>query len=329
MKKVHILAPGARSVDELSSSNLASHRLRLAVAAKGFRDAGGCSVLVGDQMTEKPDLLLVGKIGAQQIESRAPLWLKAMQSVRNAGGRVILDYTDNHLGYQSAMTRFYSQAAFIAQQIVVPSEGMRAALPGSLQTQVTVIPDALEYEPLPPRQTSTQIGVWFGHGSNIPYLLDYFQKHAVARYFDSLIVCTDAATLSALSKSQTLKHMPPVRGIVWSVDNQRRALLAGDFAFLPVGLHDPKKAGAGTNRLLTALCLGLPVFTQSIDSYKKLRKYFVDLDGQNWSEAVNNLSSLRSMPIEFQALKLKSYTKTTLSLTWAASMETSKARYSL
>ena len=209
MKKIHILAPGAKSVDELGSSNLASHRLRLAVAAKGFRGSGECSVLVGDQLTETPDALLVGKIGAQQIESRAPLWLKAMQDVRNAGGRVILDYTDNHLGHQSVMTAFYSQAVFVAQRIVVPSEGMSAALPGSLQTQVTVIPDALEYEPVPPRKTSTKIGVWFGHGSNVPYLLDYFQKHAVARYFDSLIICTDATTLAAISKSQALKCMPP------------------------------------------------------------------------------------------------------------------------
>ena len=318
MKKVHILAPSATSVDELGSSNLASHRLRLAVAAKGFRDSGECSVLVGDQLTEMPDALLVGKIGAQQIESRAPLWLKAMQDVRNAGGRVILDYTDNHLGYQSAMTAFYSQAVSITQVIVVPSEGMRAALPRSLQTPITVIPDALEYEPVPPRQTSTKNGVWFGHGSNIPYLLDYFQKHAVADYFDSLIVCTDAATLTALSKSQALKRMPPVRGIVWSVENQRKALLAADFAFLPVGLHDPKKSGAGANRLLTALCLGLPVLTQSLYSYMPLREYYVDLDNQNWSKAILSLESMRLTTIRAQNLELRAFSPLTLGRIWVA-----------
>lgn len=316
MKKIHILAPGAKSVDELGSSNLASHRLRLAVAAKGFRDSGECSVLVGDQLTETPDALLVGKIGAQQIESRAPLWLKAMQDVRNAGGRVILDYTDNHLGHQSVMTAFYSQAVFVAQRIVVPSEGMSAALPGSLQTQVTVIPDALEYEPVPPRKTSTKIGVWFGHGSNVPYLLDYFQKHAVAHYFDSLIICTDATTLAAISKSQALKCMPPVQGIVWSVENQREALLAADFAFLPVGLNDPRKAGAGLNRLLTGLCLGLPVLTQRLNSYASFNNFFTDIDKSVWPAIITNLDSSRQVVREAQIQCVPRYSRLTLAENW-------------
>jgi hypothetical protein len=301
VKKIHILAPGAQSVDELGSSNLASHRLRLAVAAKGFRDSGECSVLVGDQLTEMPDALLVGKIGAQQIEARAPLWLKAMQEVRNAGGRVILDYTDNHLGHQSVMTAFYSQAVSIAQRIVVPSEGMRAVLPNSLQTRVTVIPDALEYEPVPPRQTSTKIGVWFGHGSNVPYLLDYFRQNGVAHYFDSLIICTDSTTLAAISRSHALKYMPPVRGIVWSVENQRKALLAADFAFLPVGLNDPRKSGAGANRLITALCLGIPVFTQSLKAYLPHSFYYVDIDSPGWENKLAFNEANLKLVIEYQS----------------------------
>ena len=318
VKKIHILAPGAQSADALGSSNLASHRLRLAVAEKGFRDSGECSVLVGDQLTEMPDALLVGKIGAQQIESRAPSWLKAMQEVRNAGGRVILDYTDNHLGHQSVMTAFYSQAVSIAQRIVVPSEGMRAALPSALQTRVTVIPDALEYEPVPPRQTSTKIGVWFGHGSNVPYLLDYFRQHGVAHYFDSLIICTDATTLAAISRSQALKCMPPVRGIVWSVENQRKALLAADFAFLPVGLHDPKKAGAGSNRLVTALCLGLPVLTQRLNSYASFDGLFIDLDRSDWLSLLSDLSSIREIVVRAQNERVLKYMPKALEPYWLA-----------
>lgn len=317
-KRVHILAPGANSVRDLTCSNLASHRLRLVIAAQGLEELPNHYVSVGDNTVGTPDILLVGKIGAQQIESRAPLWLKAMQDVRNAGGRVILDYTDNHLGHQSAMTAFYSQAVTVAQQIVVPSEGMGAALPESVRNRVAVIPDALEYEPVPPRQTSTRNGVWFGHGSNIPYLIEYFQKHPVAQYFDSLIICTDATTLGAISKNQVLKSMPQVRGVEWSVENQRRALLAADFAFLPVGIHDVRKASAGINRLMTALCLGLPVFTQSISSYKPLREYYVDLDNQNWIKIISSLETLRQTTTRAQTLALRDFAPSTLSRIWGA-----------
>jgi len=315
-KRVHILASGANSERDLSCSNLASHRLRLAVAARGLVELPNHHVSVGDNTVGTPDILLVGKIGAQQIESRAPLWLKAMQDVWNAGGRVILDYTDNHLGHQSRMTAFYSRAISVARQIVVPSEGMKAALPGSLQNQVTVIPDALEYEPVPPRQTSTKNGVWYGHGSNIPYLLDYFQKHAVAQYFDSLTICTDETTLAVISKSQALQRMPPVRGIVWSVENQRKALLAADFAFLPVGLHDPRKAGAGSNRLLTGLCLGLPVLTQRLNSYASFDGLFIDLDRSDWSNFIPDLSSIRKIVVRVQNERIPEYMPKALKARW-------------
>jgi hypothetical protein len=216
------------------------------------------------------------------------------------------------------MTAFYSQAISVSQQIVVPSEGLRATLPGSLQSQVTVIPDALEYDPVPPRRTSTKIGVWFGHGSNLPYLLDYFQKYAVAKYFDLLIICTDATTLAAVAKSPAHRYLPPVRGIVWSVENQRKALLAADFAFLPVGLDDPRKAGAGLNRLLTGLCLGLPVLTQRLNSYELFNGFFVDLDAADWSSLLADLSPIREVVVRAQKERIAEYLPKALEPYWLA-----------
>ena len=317
-KQVHVFAPGAFSILDLSHSNLASHRLRLAVAAKGYEDLQSGSVTVGDNLTGNPDTLLVGKIGAQQIETRAPFWLEGMEKVENSGGRVILDYTDNHLTHHTVMTPFYERALYLAHQIVVPSEGMRTSLPEVLRPRVVVIPDALEYVPVPPRQTSTRKGVWFGHGSNLPYLIDYFQKKPVAKYFEELTICSDSATLAALLKSSALRAMPTVKGVVWSVENQRIAILRADFCFLPVGANDQRKSGAGPNRLMTSLCLGVPVFTQRLDSYSPFIDCFVDIDSPRWPAALGNLSELRRTVEYAQKKYVANYTPASLLSRWKA-----------
>jgi hypothetical protein len=160
--------------------------------------------------------------------------------------------------------------------------------------------------------------VWFGHGSNVPYLLDYFQKNAVAHYFDSLIICTDATTLAAISRSQVLKRLPPVREIDWSVENQRKALVEADFAFLPVGLHDPRKAGAGMNRLLTGLCLGLPVLTQRLNSYAFFKDLFIDLDRADWPSLLCDLSPIRECVVRAQNERILEYFPKALEPRWLA-----------
>lgn len=320
-RNVHILAPGVNSTTDLAFSNLASHRLRLSVAALGFKSLSDCHVTVGERVPMKPDILLVGKIGAQQITERLPMWLDTMLQVKGAGGQVILDYTDNHLVHESVMTPFYKEAVLLAHKIVTPSEGMRKFFLGATQSLVTVIPDALEYQPAPPRDTKTKIGVWFGHGSNVAYLIEFFKVNAVAKYFDELIVCTDANTLRSMRAHALSTMLPAIRPVVWSIENQRRALTAADFAFLPVGVNDPKKSGAGGNRLLTALLLGLPVFTQTIQAYIPFQDYYVDLDLEEWPSLVSNLGTLRHMPLLAQQRILGLYNPKNLSREWALGID--------
>jgi hypothetical protein len=187
---------------------------------------------------------------------------------------------------------------------------------------VTVIPDALEYDPVPPRRTSTKIGVWFGHGSNVTFLIEYFQKNAVAQYFDSLIICSDAITLATISKITGLNFLPRLQEIVWSVENLRRALLEADFAFLPLGVGNPRKAGAGANRLMTALCLGLPVYTQPIVSYKAFEHYFTNINDISWGQDVFNKQGLRETVLAAQKNIIPIFSPKIISKRWEVILDT-------
>lgn len=315
---LHILAAGAASVEDLRCSSLASHRLRLAVAAEGCMQSKICEVTVGESILGKPKVVLVGKIGANSIATRSAAWVREVEQAIESGSQIVVDYTDHHLGFDSPMKGFYEVALNLAQLIIVPSHELKAVVSERFSVKVHVVPDPLEYEILPPKERGTKIGVWFGHGSNAPYLLRYFQEHNVAHHFDELVICTDEATLFNIKNSPLSRCLPPTRAVRWSVENQQRALRDADFAFLPVGWDDKRKSGASANRLLTSLCLGLPVFTQGIASYRTFQRLYVDIGVGNplWMQAITDLRELRGVVTVAQKTVLGEFSKDKITQFW-------------
>jgi hypothetical protein len=55
-----------------------------------------------------------------------------------------------------------------------------------------------------------------------------------------------------------------------------------DLVIIPSDTKDIKKRGASSNRLITALALGLPVACDLIDSYKEFSNYFTDIRSENF-----------------------------------------------
>lgn len=313
---LHILAPGAASIEDLRRSSLASHRLRLAVAGEGLVQSKIYEVTVGESIHGTPKVVLVGKIGANSITIRSAAWLREVEQAIEAGSKIVVDYTDHHLGFDSPMKNFYEVALRLAHLIIVPSRELKAVVSERFSVKVHVVPDSLEYETLLPRERETKIGVWFGHGSNAPYLLRYFQENKVAHHFDELVICTDEITLSYIKNSFISRCLPQTRAVCWSVENQQRALTDADFAFLPVGWDDKRKSGASANRLLTALCLGLPVFTQGITSYRTFQRFYVDIGNPSWMHEITDLRALRSGVTEAQKTVLREFSKAKLIQFW-------------
>jgi len=276
---VHFMVPGASTLEHLCDSSLASTRLRIGVAARAINSTKGNECSYGEDVPGKPiDVILVGKIGANDVERRGDAWLSKLRRARQEGARLILDYTDNHLEVPSSMSNFYREAISLVDAAVVPSLEMSHRLRKWFSLQVEVIPDSIEYQCTPTRRSGTTNGIWFGHGSNLQYLVERLGDRNLLARVESLTICTDQNSLKMLWGSKVVSCINQINFIPWSVSNLGAALQNADFALLPVGLGDKRKSGAGPNRLLTALAQGLAVFTQNLSSYTPFKDYYLDID---------------------------------------------------
>ncbi len=272
----------------VSRSNLASVRLRAGavVAARSNLRIG-----FGEHASLSPKVLVVGKIGANDVEARSVKWLEMIDQVNRSGGTVVCDYTDHHLGFDSLMSDFYRRAFSKSHLIVVPSRAMHDLVSPLCNLPILIIPDAVEVEVAPPsrlRGDSSRSLVWFGHGSNLGYLLDWLSEFEFAATPNDLIlrILVDPHSVDGLRKSRIVSKSP-IRVLVgtWSVGAMAEAARVSDLCVIPSDPTDPRKRGVSSNRLLTALALGLPVGADKIASYQDFREYFTDLR----SEAFNDL----------------------------------------
>lgn len=290
---IHFMVPSLAGQENLRNTNLASTRLRIAIAAEAI-EIQGHKFFFGERINaEICKVVVVGKIGANEIETRAPLWISEIRRCRSRGAKIILDYTDNHIGNRSKMEIFYLEALVLSDRIIVPSEKMVESLPEKFRCNCKVIPDGIEYPCSRAKEGYRRNAIWFGHGTNVSYLLESFGRYRLTEDFESITVCTDSRYRDFVLSAAMVSRIPKVHFIEWSVTNLRDALRDAGFAYLPVGINDPKKSGAGPNRLLTALSFGLPVFTQNLCSYSEFREYYFDLDASDYQLTVDLLSDGR------------------------------------
>lgn len=319
---IHILVPDASSQEELSLSTLASTRLRLATAATTLVRGGKAKVTVGPIPQTNSELIVVGKIGADNVVEKTENWLRALDGARRQGSKILVDFTDDHLSCTTSMSPFYRSVLQLVDMVTVPSSRMQTTLSESPelslypQISLRVVPDALEYDLVRPRKGRGRVAAWFGHGTNLKYLVDYIGKGLRPFLTDCLIVCTDPLSIHNLQQITKNIRSTKVIGVPWTVANLRKALLTADFALLPVGKDDPKKKGAGPNRLLTSLCLGLPVITQGIESYNEFSRFYTDLQEENFEDFSHNYYKKCDLVIEAQELILPKYSQASVGTHW-------------
>lgn len=278
---LHILTPGNDvDPDQLSGLSLASSRLRLGPAVNAAKTLG-MTVTAGDQCASSASVVLIGKIGAGNINQRAAHWLRTLGLAKDRDARVILDYTDHHLETSSVMTPFYQQAVTAADCISVPTPALADVLKPKVSSEadICVIDDFLEYTFIPPqaRKSSSPLGLWFGHPSNARFLGQLIEAWPDLPHPGELLVVSSTPTLDVLQKfpfssapRTTIKFMP------WSLKAMKRAASACDYAVIPSDPNSPKRF-ASNNRLVTALALGLPTVATAIPSYQEFAPYFTAL----------------------------------------------------
>lgn len=250
MKNVHWLVPYENAQLELiRNSNLASIRLRLLA----FLNQKIYSVTFGDVIVGNPDFIVVGKIGASSNNSRENLWLDQIIKKKESGAKVILDYTDNHLNFKSSMSFFYHKALPHINAAVASSNFLANELRQKTKSPVEIIPDAIEIEILEPKQKESNLKsiLWFGHSSNINYLITFINNFKFFRGKIALYVLTNEQGLEIFNQNQIdIPQNLSIQIGIWSIDAMINAAKFCDLAIIPSDPDDPKNLVSAQTDLL-------------------------------------------------------------------------------
>lgn len=315
--RVHWLLPLELTLKQLHATNLASVRLRAAVAADAFHNCN-IALSTGGNMSDFCRVVIVGKIGADNVEIRSRSWMAGIANAKKRGAIIVIDYTDHHLGQQSTMQEFYRRSFEYADIVIVPSRAMRDNLQAFWRGQIAVIPDAIEYKVRAPLRRGGELStaLWFGHPSNLEYLVQFLQYASLEMVLKALVICTDARGINWIQSNPKYFGRLHITPALWTVQALEKLSCKCDLALLPTGLNDPRKSGASENRLITAIALGLPVVTHSLSSYEPYRKYYSDINGDDYMAVIKNPSGMHNLVLEAQKQIIPKYYPSTVGLAW-------------
>lgn len=304
MLHLHYLVPYASDDDftTLARSNLASVRLRSAPVLRVARELGW-RVTFGEVILENPSIVFIGKIGSQSIEIRQKLWLEEIQRVKK-NSQIFLDYTDHHLGFDSSMSHFYESAIKKVDGCIVPSKSMAELLLSKCDGPISIIEDPVEIDAFAPKEFAGHpvTLLWFGHSSNIDFLINFLSASFKAGDHIRLIVLSSEAGLNHFANSNLVSPAKIEFNLaLWSLENMVEAAKIADMCIIPSDLSNPKKMGASSNRLITALMLGLPTAADNLPSYREFSNYYYDLRDNSFREMLSNPSKFGDLVLNSQA----------------------------
>jgi|GEM_PF-701992 hypothetical protein len=267
----------------LGNSNLASIRLRTAVGAAAAEQAGMRNQFTDGFDAPHPDVVIVGKIDITSDPMRLHRWIDRLRTIsKKSRTAIVIDYTDHHLIRNTDLSAFYNRALEFASHLVCSSRILQRGLSSYYSGPISVIGDPIEVPILSPVEKNNSIptAMWFGHASNLPYLIDFLRDNYRHKEPARLIAMTNLYPLpkqiSELMSGDHLRNLE-INVIPWSREDMIKVSTIADVCWIPAGVDDPRKNGASANRLLTALALGLPTAAGALDSYSYLKDHFVNL----------------------------------------------------
>lgn len=318
---VHWLVPGDFSNNQsLIGCNLASIRLRLGVALPSLKK-NGFRVNAGDQILERPSVIVIGKVGAGERQDRYALWVGQIERLKLESDVLIaLDYTDNHLEFESSMTPFYQRIFPLVDFYISPTIYLSESLNRRKARPTFIVDDGLEYPCIGPRtlKSNQRLRIlWFGHESNLHYLVELLNSPILRDNSYDIMIVSGPKAPQLLSKTKLDKNFQSkIFYTPWSVETLARVSESCQLCVIPSNPYDPRKAGASSNRLLTALALGLPTAADCIDSYKRFKDFFVDIRGPQFKELLENSTRFHPTVREAQKTILPQFHTETIGKRW-------------
>ena len=311
-KHVHWLLPGNFiNIESVKNHILASVRLRAYISTLNSKML---TFSFGENMPINTDVLVIGKIGIFNLEKRGLNWINQIKITNFSRGKVILDYTDNHLMMNSPLTNFYKATLPYITTAVTPTEKMGDFLSNFWKGQVTTIYDSIEVDIIPWRDRIGQKLLWFGHSSNIQYLLDFINKNeSIIDNYSLNIICNQDG-IDYFNKHNKTNLI--YKTLFWSKDILVKEANYCDVCIIPSNIESINKQGAGHNRLITALALGMPTIATLLPSYKMFKNYFVDIESEERLKILDDPNIFKQKLIESQKKVVPLFQNTVLNKKW-------------
>lgn len=284
-----IFSPSAPQNLGIRASNAASVRLRTGALIAAQPETFKLSV--GPSAPSNSQLIIIGKLGSgTNAKEMGNLWLQQLHVMRPKGTKVVVDFTDDHLLHHSGMSQFYHQALAFIDFAVCSSPLLARNFAKFYSGPIEVIQDPIEIAIVSPKyelqKPSTVL--WFGHISNLKYLLNFLPNLSSSRSF-RLIVLSNIEALHHMQANQdTIPANVQAQAAIWSVPTMIEAARISDVCIIPSDPSDPRKAGVSANRLLTALALGLPTAADRMDSYLEFSDFFTDIRSPEFHSLLEN-----------------------------------------
>jgi hypothetical protein len=310
------------TLDAALKSNLASVRLRVAISAEKFIDKGYKVDFCDGEKNIIPEILFIGKFNHSTDEARFNRWSNYINLCKENGTKIIIDYTDNHAYADNVMGDFYKKSLHLSDMIICSSNKLAGYIQALRYKNHQIIEDPIEYRFIKPikKENKMKRALWFGHASNLGYFLDFIlklKKYTLPIEFIALtnVYPMDEEVIRKLNS--ILPENVNVNFVKWSHQNMIDGASISDFCIIPTGINDSKKNGASSNRLLTALTLGLPVLADPLDSYLEFEKYFTKLNLENFANFNDgnieyNFNNIRLA----QSLIMAKYTREAIANKW-------------
>jgi hypothetical protein len=313
---------------ELYETELASTRMRAGVCISGCIKEG-YEVLPPNYRDSQndPSLVFMAKFVADSNTGqflddsgkRRDFWLKKIDNLIKKGGKLVLDYTDNHFTKEGVVGDFYREIKPFVSGLVLPSEKMLLNINDLWTKYSYVIPEPVEIDFIGPENKPTKelTALWFGHNSNLSYLFEFMATGLHKAPPKNLIILTNNFPKEIVQEAA--KKAPKGMKISlaqWSKNSMIQGAKLSNYALIPSSKNDPRKSGVSPGRLLTSLALGLPVISEPLHSYLPFKDFFIDI---NTDEAVNLMkdpNNYKKLILSAQVIIKKKYTVDSIQNEW-------------
>lgn len=318
MTKIHWLIPFDNlTEDSIVNTNLASIRMRLGAAICSSKQTN-FDISFGQNIID-PDFVVIGKIGATNNSLRENLWLNQIAQQKKIGAKIILDYTDDHLSFESPMTSFYERSLPYLNAAITSSPFLADKLRQKIKCFTEIIPDAIEVPIFKPKikENVSKNVFWFGHASNINYLIKFISKWRNLKQKMTLFILSNEQGIVIFNQTKfNIDKNLSIQLGLWSIQAMINTSNFCDLIIIPSDPSDSKKAGVSSNRLITALALGLPTAACIMESYKEYDQYFTDIDSEKFIELIDNPDKFHNQVLEAQDKIIPQFTQEAIGQKW-------------